>query len=316
MKYGTYATPRADLGEALREYVPENTRFIATEVLPEFPVTQKAATASVATREGFLKRVDSKKAKGAAFNRAVTEMEDIAYGCVRYGLEDVLDDEDRALYANDFDAELGVTEAIKHKLLVEQEIRASTLIFNTSTWTGATLYTDNSSSGPWDTTATDIVKQIIAAKEKVRTLTGMTPNALIVNETVLGYLLMNAGIKSRFPGAAIITEEMIRANLAAVLGLSKLIVGGKVYDSADQGQTASLSNVWSSLYAMVAVISTGSLRQGGLGRTFRWTKLDADGTNVVQYREEQTEGDVYRVSNCVDEKLFDASYGHLLKIDS
>lgn len=316
VNYTSYGTPRADLGEAIREFNPVENGFIAGMVLPDRPVMKKAAAISVITRESILKRADAKHSNGAAFNRVGIEAEDTSYECIDYGLEGALTDDDRANYATDFDAELETTESILHKLLMEREIRVAAAVFNSTTWTGASLYTDVSAA-PWDAAASDVISHVLAAKEKVRTNIGMEADAMIIGPVMFQNLLGNTVIRARFPGAPIITEAMLRANLAAIFGLQYLLVGSKRYDSANEGIAFSGSDVWSDDYAMICKLNTGSLRSGGLGRTFVWSPLQGAGSYAVkQYREEQTESDIFRVRQYADEKIFDAYFGHLLKIDA
>lgn len=317
--YGTRATPREDLGEALMQYRLEggDSKFIATEVLPILPTQKEAATVGVITREGLLKRADAKRAKRGSFNRVDFDAEDLSFTCEEYGLEGPLDDGERELYASDFDAELMTAMATQHKLEVEQEIRVKDLVFNTSTWTGAALYTDRSSA-PWDAAASDAIGHVRAAKEKVRSAVGMNPNSMIVGQITMNNLLANTAILSRFPGVEVLTEEMLRRALASIFGLKNLIVGDKVYDSADEGQDSSVSDIWGDDYAMIALLQAkgDTLKAPGLGRTFMWTKRTKENTVVEEYREEQISSDIFRVRQYTDEKIFEAAFGHLLKVDA
>jgi len=306
------AVPREDLRDALGEYSTSGFDFIAREVLPVKSVKQEAANLSVLTREN-LKRADTKHSNGSAFNRVALVTEDTSYACVDYGLEDTLTDKDRATYDTDFDAELETIQLVQDKIDIEQEVRAATAIFNTSTFTGAALYTDNSGS-PWDTITTNIITQVVAAKEKVRQNCGMMPDTMVIGAATMANMLKNTAIIARFPGAAIITEENLRSAFASIFGLKKLLVGSSVYDGALDGQSFTSSDVWSDDYAMVCKINDGSLKSGGLGRTVVWDTFD--GLGVVQYREEQTESDVYRVRQYQQEKIFDPYFGHLMKIDA
>lgn len=311
----SYATPRADLGAAFHEFVPDGQRFIADQILPPRPVMKKAATLSVITREN-LKRTDTKHSNGGAFNRINLVGEDMSYGCIDRGLEIPVTDDDRANYANDFDCEVESTQVLKQRMLIEREVRIKALVFNLSTWTGAPLYTDNSGS-PWITSTTKVIKQVLAGKEKVRLGTGVVPNALILGEATLSQLLYNEEIIARFPNAAMITEDMLRAALSAIFGLQNLIVGSVVYDGANEGQDFSGTDVWGSTYAMVAKIQQGSTQVNpGVGRSLIWSPLDQEIDSIVEYREEQTESDIYRSREYRDEKIFDPHFGHLMKINT
>lgn len=312
----THAVPRADLGVAFHEYSPLRARYIARDILPTLGVGKEAATISVTKRKN-LTIPDTKHANGAAYNRVELYMDDLAYACVDHGLEGQVTDRDKEKYADDFDAELEKTAAIKIKMMLAREKRIKDLIFNTTTWTGLALYTDNKAN-PWDVVGTGIIKQVQEAKEWVRTNTGVPANALIIGEKTMTNMLNNTEIKAKFPGATVITEAMLRGQMAAILGIQELLVGQAVYNSADEGQAFSGSDVWPDDYAMVAALGEEGLpmTEPQLGRTVLWTPFTSDLEYVESYREEQTRSDIIRVEHSVDEKVFDKYFGHLMKIDA
>ena len=104
--------------------------------------------------------------------------------------------------------------------------------------------------------------------------------------------------------------------MAAIFGLQKLIVGGVVYDGAKEGTAFSGTDIWGSTYAMVARIQEGSTSvNGGLGRSLIWTPLDGGVDDILQYREEQSDSDIFRAREFRVEKVFDPYFAHLLKIN-
>jgi len=310
----TYAVPREDLGEALHEYNPASDGFIAQEILPVRVVKKKAATVSVVIREN-LKRADAIHANGSAFHRITMTTEDLAYACKDYGLEGPLTDDDRENFDNDFDAELETTMHVERSLLIEQEIRVAAKVFNTTTFTGAALYTDVSSA-PWDAAGSGAIGHVADAREKVRKNTGYAADSMVIGPVTLNNLLKNTAILGKFPGATIITEAMLRANLAGILGIQNLFVGNEIYDSAIEGQSFSGADIWSDDYALIFKRQEGPVSSGGLGRTILWGRMSPNNITVASYREEQTESDIYRVRHYLDEKIFDPYFGHLLKIDA
>ena len=317
VQYGTYAVPRADLGAALLEYSPaRRSDYAAAKMLPQIKVAKVAATLSVITRESLLRRADTRRS-GSGYNRVDMYAEDLAYACAEHGLEGVLGDDQRRIFSADFDAEMVTVDHIWLKLLNEAEIRAKDLLWNTTTWTGATLYTDNSAD-PWDSAAAAIIAQVVAAKEKVRRLTGLMPDTLFCSIVQMQNMLSNTGIIARFPGAPIVTEEMIRNSLAAIFGLRKLVVGGGVYDASLEGGTSSITDIWSDDYAMVALTANENdpPTVPCVGRSILYAVDSPEDPVVEQYREEQSRGDVFRVRHYKQEKVFDASFAHLMKVDA
>ena len=307
------SVPREDLGVAFHEYDPSMDGFVANEAMPPIPVAKEAATMGVITREN-LKRADANHANGAVFNRVTLISEDKSYRCKDHGLEGQLTDKDRATYATDYDAEYETVQSVTRKMYVEREIRVKTTLFNTTTWTGADLFTDNSGA-PWDAAGSGVIAQIAAAKTKVRLNTGVLPDTLLIGQTAMENLLANTGIIARFPGAPLVTEAMIRNALAAVFGLQNLIVGRAGYDSAIEGQDYTGAEIWVDDYALVYKRHTGGRATPGLGRIVEWTGVDNGLGQVKEYREEQTESDIFRVRDFSDEWVFDKYFGHLMQID-
>jgi hypothetical protein len=315
IKQPTYAVPREDLGVAFHEFNPANEGFVATQALPIFPATKKASTISVVKRTN-LKRADAKHANGAAFNRVNLETADLAFACADWGLEIQLTDTDRENYANDFDAEIESTQTLVKKLYIEQEIRAATLLFNTSTWTGSGLYHDWSAA-PWDAAASAVLAHVASARNSVRANTGVEPDSMLIGPVTFNNLLLNTDIKAKFPGATVITDEMFRANVGAILGIKNLLVGKAVYDSAAEGQVFSGSDIWSDDYALVFKMQTGATKaNAGLGRTILWTPVTPENATIDVYREDQTKSDIIRANQFGVEKVFDEYFGFLMKVDA
>lgn len=314
IQQATRGTPREDLGVAFHEYDTSVEGFIADIALPPATVGKKAATMGVITREN-IKRANSDHANGAAFGRVVLISEDKSYACKDHGLEGQLTDEDRATYETDYDAEYETVQSVTRKMYIEREIRVAAAMFNTTTFNGADLYTDNSAA-PWDAVGTGIIAQVIAAKRQVRLNCGVMPDTMLIGQTTLENLLLNTQIRAQFPGANLITLAMIQQALGAIFGLQNLIVGQVGYDSADEGQDFSGSECWSDDYALIYKRHTGGRATPGLGRNVQWNGVDGGLGQVKEYREEQTESDIFRVRDFSFEWIFDAYFGHLLKIDT
>ncbi|MCW8129618.1 MAG: hypothetical protein KIS92_04460 [Planctomycetota bacterium] len=311
---GTYATPRLDLGRAMWEYMLGSQQFIGTRVLPIFRTMKKSAAFSKITRESILRSRNVKRAPRGSYSRDQYEAKDQSYSCEERGHEQPLDDVERELYASDFSAELAAARIAANVVLLEQERDIASMIFNATTWNGAALYTDNSGA-PWATVGTDIIGQVDAAKDKVRTNSGMKANALIISQAQIKNLKANTAIKAAISYVAIPTEDQILAALTGLFGLKHVIVGDQIRNSAKEGQAFVGADVWSSSYAMIArVAESEDLTEPCIGRTMLWTADSPENATVEEYREEQTRSWVYRARHQADEVVFDANYGHLLKI--
>ena len=315
--YSTYATPRADLGEAFHEFAPEGMTFIADAILPDYGAQREDGTITVITREN-MRSEDTRRAEGGVFNRIDITGKDLAYLCKNEGLEIPITDRERRKYVDDFQIELEKIAVLRLCMMLARENRVKKLIFNPTTWTGAKLYTDRSST-PWDNPDSDIIAHVVAAIEKVRSGTGVRPNALIVSEVTALNMTNNTGIKARFPDNVLLTVALIRQQMATIFGLTKLLVGDTVYNTADENQPFVGADIWPDDYAMVARVAEGPgspLTTPCIGRTLRWQGMvnNVDGS-PEQYREVQTKTEIYRMEDYLEEKLFDAYFAHLMKVD-
>lgn len=315
---GTYATPRLDLGIAYQEFQPDPDQFIAEQVFVPFMTEKRDASFSVRKRESLLQDVDTRRASRGNFNRIDGDLKDLSYNCDTHGLEALVDDEERELYASDFDAEMAAVEDVDQALRISKEKRAAAALFNTTTFTGSSLYTDASSSNPITNPNSDMVDVILSAVEANRSANGgMLANALVLSYSNLLELLKNTGIRGHFPGAQQVTLMMLKDALPSIFGLERLIVGKAMRrTSADGASTPSFSNIWSNSYLSVCRVAPGesaSLRTPCVGRTMKWSRFDAS-LAVQMYREEQSMSDVVRAFECVDELITDTYMGHLVKV--
>jgi hypothetical protein len=315
----TYTTPRADLGEALSGYQPGRMTFVAERVLPPLSVPQRAATITVVTRQGLLTRANVQHANGAGYNRVNLATDEIAYKCGDVGLESQVTRADRELYRTAFDAELKTAENVRLKMLIDREIRCAGQIFDpTTNWPSGTaaLYTDHSGA-PWDAVGSDAMGHVAQAKEYVMGLTGLEARFMVIGSVTYNNLKVNTAILAKLAATPVVTADVIRASMAAILDLDEIIVGQGVYSAVDEGATfTGVTRIWSDDYALVFVPQEGTLNNPGVGRSLVWGPLDSGNLDVETYPEPQTRSLIVGIAEYRQEKVFDASFGHLIKVDA
>lgn len=313
------ATQRPDLAESLMEYdlAADRAGFVAQQVFPVIEVASQAGNFGKIPIEQLLQTRTTTRASGSGYARGTYTFDDASYATTEHGAEEPVDDRSAQMYREYFDAEVIATARAYDAVLRNAEIRMAAKVFNTSTWTGSSLTT--AITNEWDdvTNATPIT-DVEAAIRKIWNNSGLWANALVINRNVFRNLrncdqvidrINSAGAGDRtLPGD--VTVNM----LAQAFDLDYIIVGGLPKNTAAEGQTASLSSIWSDEYAMVCKIATGNdFREPCIGRTFHWS---ADGSSiggtVESYREEQTRSDIIRVRHEVAEVTLYAEAGHLL----
>jgi len=312
------STLRPELASMLEfDLAADRQGFIAQRVLPVLEVAKPSGTFGLISLEESLQDRETKRAPGSGYSRGKFTFTTKTYACEENGAEEPVDDKEAQLYKEYFDAETIVTQRTLDVVLRKFERTVADLIFNATTWTGASLTT--AVTNEWDDSlnATPIT-DVAAAVIKIYDGTGLWPNALIINKKVFLNLRASSQIQDRIASegagnatkAADITTQM----LAQVFDLDYVIFAGSSKNSAHEGQTASISQIWSDEYAMVAKIATDNdIQTPCLGRTFHWGEDGSQiGGMVESYRDEPVRSNIIRVRNDTDVQVFYKECGHLL----
>ena len=296
---------RPDLGVVVDEFAAGRSfGMIAGQVLPYFPVLNQSGGFPVIPKEVMLKHKDTHRSPRGAYPQADWTWENGQYATSENGWEEFIDDREKEMYRTMFDVESVAAKRAMRIIMTSREKRVSDLVFNATRFTGHAVTT------PWSTAASatpidDVTAAVIAVEEQC----GMTPNALIIDSTTFRKLKLCDQIvdqiKYTFPGTDI--QEMTASQMAQVLGIEEVLVGGGVYDSAKQGKAASIARFWPSSQAMVTIIGReNDITEPCIGKTIFWTDENGDGdakTIVETYRNESRRADVVRVRHDSDELL-------------
>lgn len=293
--------------------------FIGPRVLRPRLVSIQAASIGKIPLEQLLQQRDTNRAPGAGYPRGDFEFTTFSYATQEYGWEEPLDDRTLAVFRDMIDAEAVHTDRAVHVVCESYERAVAAAVYNTSTWTGATLTT--AITHEWDdSTNAKPSDDVIAAKEKIRALSGLEANALILNKSQFEWLCVTDQMLDR-------VKYTQRADLATMvnavadcLGVEYLLVSGGFTNSANAQATASMARLWSNEYMMVCRIArTDDPREPCIGRTFMFTEENAGvGTDEAlaliteEYRDENVRGSVIRVRNDRDIVIMYPEAGHLL----
>lgn len=313
------ATYRPDLGASLEEFnlAMDRQGFIGLRVLPVIDVAQPSGTYGVIPIESMLANRETLRAPGSGYNRQNWKFETGSYATEENGAEDPVDDKEATMYRDYFDAEMIATERVRDVVLRNQEKRIADLVFNATTWTGASLTTAVSTE--WSDTANSTpLSDVEAAVRKVWDGGGFWPTVLIINHIVYRNLTNNEQIIDRISsngaGGPTKASDISRSALAQVFGLDEVIVASGTKNTAAEGQTPVFAQIWSNEYAMLARVATGrDVQQPALGRTFHWSADGSEiGTHIESYRDETVRGGIIRARHETDEKIIYPTAAHLL----
>lgn len=309
---------RPDLA-AFYEYDLEADKagFVATKVCPVVEVGLQADNPGKLPLEQLLFVGNTARASGSGYARGSFKFERFTYSTEEHGWEEPVDDRDLERYRYLLQAQQIATARAQGVVMRNAEKRVADLIFNATTWNGASLTTGITHE--WDDATNAVpLTDVEAAVKKVYEGSGLWANALVINRQVFRNL-RNCNqvvdrIESAGAGSATKASDITEQMLAAAFDLDYVIVAGGTRNSANEGAAPTPVQVWSGEYAMVCRVATGlDIREACIGRTFHWS---ADGSSIggtiEEYRDETVRSAIIRVRHDVDEVVMYAAAGHLL----
>lgn len=272
-------TPRPDLPLLVVEDMPNLVDgFIAHKVFPIFASAISTAPIPKSMRAGLSRIERLKRAKYGDYPRVQNEVNTAGtFNCEDDGIEVPMDAKDIEVHGGRDRAELIFgAQALRMEALRLEYALASTL-FSTVTFDSGY---NAAGAAVWDH-ATDgkPLNDIANAKENVLKRCGMAANTIVMGygaytalqkcpqiQTALRSIL---GINARMDAQL----EVSPSTLAMMFGVEQVLIGKAAYNTANEGQTASLSWVWADAYCLVCYVdNTTAGLTAGLGRTFSWDK--------------------------------------------
>lgn len=311
-------TLRPDLAE-FQEFnlEAEKQGYIALEVLPVVEAGLQADNPGKVPLESLLFTGDTARTSSSNYNRGSYKFERFQYATKENGWEEPIDERDEKRYRYLLQVDRIANARAAGVVARNQEMRVAALVYNTTTWTGASLTT--AITHEWDDATNCVpITDVEAAVKKVYEGSGLWANALVINRQVFRNLRNSDQIIERINSqgagspskASDVTEQM----LAQVFDLDYIIVAGASKNSANEGQAATPAQIWSGEYAMVCRVATGAdMREPCIGRTFHWAEDGSSiGGTVEEYYEEQSRSRIIRVRHETDEVIMYPQAGHLL----
>jgi len=251
------------------------------------------------------------RTSGTDFRRITTDVSSSSlFELAEYGIEAPVDDIDREFAGSDgLDLRMAATEIAWNKAMIERERDFASLLFSTSTFSG---YTAALSGGDrWDNASSDPLTQIDSAVESIRQNTGVprSETSLLVGAKVWEALRKNTALTDFYKSVVAGAKTLDEATVAAVLGIKDIIVGRGVSNTANEGATATMADIWGK-FALVyhKVDAPRPLTPHGVGACFSMAGRQAG--RVERYREEPR-SEIMLVSWLEDRVVTNAKSGYL-----
>lgn len=281
-----------------------NDTFIADMVFPVVKVSKQTGKYYIYDKSN-LRVANTQRAAGSGANEVDFGLSLASFSTDDHALKEFVADEIQDQADAALNPLIDATETVTEQLMLDREIKLATALADTANMTqnttlaGTSQWSDYSNSDP--------IGDVRTARSTVHQNTFKKPNTLIMSKLVFDMLSEHPAIIERikYSQLGVVTAEL----LARLFQVEKILVGEAGYNTANEGQTDSLSYVWGK-HAIVAYITPQvRLKTLTLGYTFTYAERQ-----VKRWRDEDREGTYVRIGkdNYVH-KFVAPTAGYLIK---
>ncbi len=288
-----------------------NTSFIAPDLAPNIPVGKQTGLYAVYDKGHWFRRPTTRWVDGTNPNEVTFTVGSGNYNCRKYGIgHNVLhstinnaDDPFRPL-------EDGV-ELMRDLLSLDYEARVASTAWagcgSSQTLTGTAAFTDFDNSDPLTVFRT--------GRQAIRATTGKRPNVAVVPQKTLDVLTNHPDlIRALFPGAGI-GGQVDQAGLQKLLQVDRLLVPDAIINTAQEGNSDSFTDVWSTSIIMAYVEPRPGIMKPTFMSSFIWSVPDngePPAFSVKRRTDEKREVEEIWTGYWSDEKIIAPEMGFLI----
>jgi len=278
-----------------------NDKYIADQIFPIVPVAKKSDVYFVFDKGAWFRDEAQLRSPGTRAQRSDYALTTASYVCLNYALGKPVPDETRDNADAPLRPSIEAAEFVADKLELAMERRVATLITTAANWA-----TSSSPTTQWSSDTSDPFNDIDGAVDGVISSIGQFPNVAVMSWDVWRRLKNHPDLLDRVkftrPGGS---PEV--TDIAGWFGLDKVLVGLSLYDSAEEGQTASMTYIWGDDFWVGYVPQSPALMTPAAGYVFRWKTRE-----VRQFREDQEYTDVFTGNEYLDEVITACDAGSIL----
>lgn len=297
-------------------YMNTQEDFIARKVAPAVNVVKESAKI-LSYGADSIRIVNTVRAVGGNSNQVeLTTSDATAYFLEDHAVHDYISREDYDNADLPQQPQVDTFEHLAQLLMVAEEYAVATVVQTAGNYASTNKLALSGGARWSDYTNSNPIKNILDAVSAVRGVTGKIPNTMVLPFDVMMTLLSHPKILDRFPGASVVTIDMIKNAFAALFGVSEILVGKAIYNSAAKGATLDIGDMWTNTCALFYREQKPTLKS----RTFMTTYSKRDEEMVpdlIAYQGSKDKelvdrkADFARLGNKYDTVLTDANCGYL-----
>jgi len=280
-----------------------NTQPMAGPALfPSVSVLKQTDKYYIFGREGWLPESDY-RAPGTQANEVTgAAVSTDTYYASEHSLQIAVTDEERANADPPIAPDRDGTNIITSKILLGRERVMQTLATTAANYNASNTVTLSGTSQWNDYANSDPISDLRTTKIAINAKIFIDPNVAVIPYQVMVKLEDHPDFLERikYSERAIFSPEL----LASILGFERVVVPGVGVNTANLGQTPSLSYLWGKDVVVAYAPSAGGLKIPSYGYEYTWAGAGGGNPQYVdRWREDKRKSDVIRICRYYDVKL-------------
>jgi len=285
--------------------------LIAPRFAPVVPVPNITGIIPTFNRRDRVSTVDDFRAPGTEANKIHREVGSDSFVCKGRALKHSVNLEDRVNADPIYVTKLynGNVEFITGKLLLNWEVRLANQVCsgsNVGSYAAvSSSWTDHSNANP--------LNDVYTAIDNVKDRTGVRPNKVTFGEYAWRHFHRNDTVRNLIFGTNNGGGYPTEAQVAALLGVDEVMIGGAYKDSANRAQSEALSQVWNDNVIVSYAPSAPSIYVPSFMYSFRWTAAGVPNMQVERHGwKSETKSEEVEVGYYQDERITGPEYAFLI----
>lgn len=293
-------------------YRPEG--FIADMIAPIVPVPKQSDAYYVWSSADAFRTENDHRAPGTEANVMERSVSSGTFFADNYALKMRTPYEDlkNADAAQIFLSRQSRAEAVKDKLMLNMEYRVGQQCTS-----GSNVGSYSTVASAWTTLTngnSDPIGNINTAIENVQDATGVRPNSIIMGNYAWRLLRQHADATERIFGSLANTggRTVLQSHIKELFEMERFMVGGAYYNSADEGQSQSLSQIWNDNVLVYYAPMTPRFDKPSFMYSFRWNGVPGFNMQAEVFQLPRAKAEEVQLGYYQDEKITATGLGFLI----
>jgi hypothetical protein len=292
----------------------KNANYIGDKIAPVIPVTFRSDHYYVFSKADEFRDTAQYRAPGTSSNRDGFGLSTDSYECKEIAQSTKLEDETRANADAVLRIETAKTRFVTNKIALKNEVLLEALYMTTGNWdnsaTPSVLWDDYDDSQP--------ITDFETAIDAVESGHGLTCNTFVLAKNVWKKLKHHPQLIGRLSNDT--TRILSLDDLRKLFDIEYIHIGKATKNTAQIGQTASYSAIWSKDVWVGYINQNPGLEEVSASYTYSWDYTNSPGgepegavRGVRRWRDENVHSDIIEAYQSFDHKITASDLGYVIE---